>query len=61
MGVLAFILGMLGGLSAVMGIITAAEVIPLLGTEFTWLFWFVLAVILFVASIACLVAQGRYE
>jgi len=61
MGFLAFILGILGGLSAVMGIITAAEVIPLLGAEFTWMFWFVLAVILLVGTTACLVAQGRYE
>ena len=61
MGFLAFILGILGGLSAVMGIITAAEVIPLLGAEFTWMFWFILAVILLVGTTACLVAQGRHE
>ena len=61
MGFLAFILGILGGLSAVMGIITVAEVIPLIGAEFTWMFWFVLAVILFLATIACLVARGGYE
>ncbi len=61
MGFLAFILGILGGLSAVMGIITAADVIPLLGAEFTWMFWFILAVILLVGTTACLVAQGRHE
>ena len=61
MGLFALILGMLGGLSAVMGIITAAGVIPSIGAEFTWLFWFLLAVILFVASIASLLTQGRSE
>ena len=61
MGLLAFILGILGGLSAVMGIITAAEVVPLIGTEFTWLFWFWVAGILFLAAITCLLARSGLE
>ena len=61
MGLFALILGMLGGLSAVMGIITAAEAIPLIGAEFTWLFWFWLAGVLFLATIASLLTQGRSE
>ena len=61
MGFLAFLFGIIGGLCAVMGIITAAEVIPLIGTEFTWQFWFSLAVILVLGTISCLVAQSRYE
>ena len=61
MGMLALVLGILGGLSAVTGIITAAEVISPIGTEFTWLFWFSLAGILLLAAITCLSSRGGYE
>ena len=61
MGALAWIFGTLGGLCMVMGIITAAEVVPLLGPAFTWMFWFVLAVILFLASIAFAIGLDRHE
>ena len=60
MGISAAIIGAIGGLSAVMGIITALEVIPSVMPELTWMFWFVLSAILLLASIA--LAQGRsYE
>jgi len=60
MGISAAIIGAIGGLSAVMGIITALKVIPSVMTELTWMFWFVLSAILLLASIA--LAQGRsYE
>ena len=58
---LAWTFGTIGGLCMVMGIITAAEVVPLLGSAFTWMFWFMLAVILFLASIAFAVGRGRYN
>ena len=61
MGALAWISGTLGGLCMVMGIITAAEVVPLLGSAFTWMFWFVLAVILFLASIAFAIGLDTHE
>ena len=61
MGALAWIFGTLGGLCMVMGIITAAEVVPLLGSAFTWMFWFMLAAILFLACIAFAVGRGRCE
>jgi len=61
MGALAWMFGTLGGLSMVMGIITAAEVVPLLGSAFTWTFWFMLAAILFLACIAFAVGHSRYE
>lgn len=61
MGLLAFILGILGGLCAIMGIIAAALGGPILVAGFTMFFWFALAGILLVAAIFCLVAQGRYE
>ncbi len=58
MGGLAWLAGMLGGLCAVMGIVTAVEVAPLLGAEFTWMFWFVLSAILLLMSIAFAVGRG---
>ena len=60
MGLTSVIVGAVGGLCAVTGIVTAAEVIPLIMPQFTWNFWFVLSAILLLASIAF--ALGRsYE
>jgi len=61
MGALAWTFGIIAGLCTVMGIITAAEVIPLLGAEFTAMFWLVLSAILFLACIAFTVGRGEYE
>ena len=59
MGLMAAIIGSIGGLCAIIGIITAVAVEALspLGEQFTWMFWFVLSAILLLASIAF--AQGR--
>lgn len=62
MGITAAILGGIGGLSAVMGIITALGVVDpsMLSSELTWGFWFSLSAILLLSSIA--LALGRsYE
>ncbi len=61
MGALAAIIGSIGGLCAMMGIITAAEVIPLLSEQFTWAFWFALSAILLLSSIAFGIGRGGYE
>ena len=64
MGVLALILGILGGLCAVMGVITAAEAAPLVTdalTGFTGIFWLALAGVLFLAAITSLMARTPYE
>ena len=62
MGILAWAFGIIGGLCAVMGIITAAEVIPVLIGEFTAMFWMVLSAILILVSIAFSVGRGSsYE
>jgi|TARA_B100002003_G_scaffold90347_1_gene84383 hypothetical protein len=62
MVILAWILASLGGLSAVMGIITAAGVIPLLGAEFTTMFWMALSAVLLLACIAAAVGTSNgYE
>ena len=56
----AWILGILGGLCAVMGIITATEVVPEYA-GLTWMFWLVLSGILLLASIAFTVGRGGGE
>ncbi len=58
MGMGALLFGLIGGLCAVLGIITAAELLPALGTEFTWTFWFMLSGIMLLISIAFAVGSG---
>ena len=61
MGILALTFGIVGGLCAVMGIITATEVVR----EFAnlgWTFWLALSGLLLLASIACAVGRsGEFE
>ena len=61
MGLFAAILGGIGGLCAIMGIVTAVEVLddPIINRNFTWEFWFILAAVLLLGSIAA--AMGRGE
>ncbi len=61
MSIMAAIAGAIGGLCAVMGIITAVEVIPLITPQLTWMFWFVLSAILLLGSIAIALGRGGYE
>ena len=61
MGILAWVFGALGGLCAVMGIITAAEVVPLLGAEFTTMFWLVLGAVLLLVCIVFALCRTGYE
>ena len=65
MGILAWIFGILGGLCGVMGVITAAGVIPLLAelpAAFTSMFWLALGAILLLVCIAFAVSSsGSYE
>ena len=60
MGILAWVFGILGGLSAVMGIITALEVIPAV-VALTWEFWFMLGALLLLTCIIFTVSSGSYE
>jgi hypothetical protein len=60
MGIMGAILGSIGGLAAVMGIVTALEVIPLITPQLTWTFWFVLSAILFLAAITFLLGREEY-
>jgi hypothetical protein len=58
MGIIASVLGGIGGLCAVIGIVTALEVMPDIGAQFTWMFWFVLSAILLLGAIAIAVGRG---
>ena len=60
MGALAWIFGALGGLCAVMGIITALAVVPEVAA-LTWMFWFVLSGILLLTCIAFTVGRSVSE
>jgi len=55
------VFGILGGICAALGGLTAGGVIPLLGTELTWMFWFILAGVLLLVSIAFSTNQARGE
>ncbi len=61
MAILAWILGILGGLLAVAGVVSAAGFMPLLGAEFTTMFWLVLSAILLLGCIAAAVSRTTYE
>ena len=58
MGITALIIGIVGGLCAVMGVVTAAGVAPSLGEAYTWIFWFALSAILLLICIAFAVNRG---
>jgi predicted histidine transporter YuiF (NhaC family) len=58
MGLTALIFGLIGGLCMVMGIVTAFGVVPLLGAELTWVFWFAVSAILLLISIAFALGRG---
>jgi len=58
MGITALIFGIVGGLCAAMGVVTALGVVPLYGVELTWMFWFVLSAILLLICIAFALGRG---
>lgn len=60
MGMLAWIFGIIGGLCAVVGICTAAGIVPSIGAEFTTMFWLMLSAILFLVTIACAIGSAGY-
>ena len=64
MTILALVLGVLGGLCAVTGIVTALDVAPVLAklpADFTAMFWMVLAAILLLGCIAAVMSRAGYE
>ncbi len=64
MAIAAWVLGGLGGLSAVAGILAATEVVTFLNdlpAAFTPLFWLTLGIVLLLVSIALAVSRTGYE
>ncbi len=62
LGLFSVILGFLGVFCVIAGIVTITEVIPPLGETYTWEFWFLLAIVFLLASIATIVGgRGREE
>ena len=62
MGLTALVFGLIGGLCMIMGIVTAFEVVPLLGAELTWIFWFAVSALLMLICIAFALGSGEgYE
>jgi lipid-A-disaccharide synthase-like uncharacterized protein len=64
MAMLAWLFGILGGLCAVMGIVTATDTVPALAqlpTAFTPIFWLALGAVLLLACIAFSVSRTEYE
>ena len=61
MGILALILGILGGLSAAMGVLEAVEVAPDIGAGFTTMFWLTLGMVLLLGCIASAVSRETHD
>jgi len=60
MGWLAWFFGAVGGLCAVMGVVTALAIVPEVAA-LTWMFWMVLSAILLLICIAFAVANTGVE
>ncbi|MDP6043264.1 MAG: hypothetical protein QGI57_02365 [Dehalococcoidales bacterium] len=60
MGIMALIVGIAGGLCAVVGISIAVEIMPTLMPKLTWEFWFMLSAILYLTAITLTLSRG-YE
>ncbi len=60
MGFFAWTFGTLGGLCAVMGIVTALAIVPEV-MALTWMFWMVLSAILLLGCIAFAIASASLE
>jgi len=55
------VFGILGGICAVLGGLTAGDVMPVLAGELTWMFWLILAgVLLLVAIVFNTGGRGEY-
>lgn len=64
MGILAWVLGSLSGLSGVMGLIVATEAIPALADmpdQMTATFWLLLAILFMLGCLASINSRSGYE
>jgi hypothetical protein len=55
------IFGILGGICAVLGGLTAGGVIPVLAGELTWMFWLILAGVLLLVAVVFNTGSSRGE
>ena len=64
MAIAAWVFGVLGGISAVVGIVTATEAVTFLADlpeQFNALFWVALGAVLLLGCIACAMSRREYE
>ncbi len=62
MGILAWVFGSIGGLCAVMGIITAlGGIVPQFNPAFTPMFWLTLGGVILLISLIFAVSRGGYD
>ena len=61
MGALSWILGIIASLCTIVGVIVAAEILPVFTPHLTPIFWLVLAGVLFLAAIVSAIAARPYE
>ncbi len=59
MAILAWIFGLLGAFCAMVGIITALEIIPLVAPALTWTFWMAAGANRRLIAIACAIPANR--
>ncbi len=59
MGIAAAILGVIGGLTTIVGILNLLEIpsTPIISDAFTWTVWFSISALLFLASIIFMLAR----
>lgn len=60
MGILAWVFGILGGLCAVMGVLTVLAIVPEVAA-LTWTFWLAISAILLLICIALAIGSSNYE
>ena len=58
MGITSAILGGIGGLTTILGILTALNVVAPFSEPLSWTFWFSLSALLLLASIAFALGRG---
>ena len=55
------IIGIVGAFCALMGILTAANIVPLIGPGFTGIFWLLLSAVVFLALMSAVVIAASKE
>ena len=61
MAALAWIIGIIASICTIMGVITAAEILPVFLPALTGMFWLALAGVLFLAAIASAISTRQHD